>query len=70
MTESIMQELRTTTGQRVTISYDPKTNALTFREIDWYADPLRSTGVPITSSIVRPLPPRNVIALPKRRRAA
>ena len=28
-----MQELRTTTGQRVTISYDPKSNALTFTEL-------------------------------------
>ena len=50
-----MQELRTTTGQRVTISYDPRSNALTFTETDWFADPLRSTGVPVKSHIVRPL---------------
>jgi hypothetical protein len=53
MTESIMQDMRTTTGQRVSISYDPSTNALIFREEDWFADPLRSTGVPVKSAIVR-----------------
>jgi hypothetical protein len=65
-----MQELRTTTGQRVIISYDQQRNALTFREIDWFADPLRSTAVPVKSEIIRPLLPRNVIALRGRRRAA
>jgi hypothetical protein len=45
--------MRTTTGQRVSISYDPSTNALIFREEDWFADPLRSTGVPVKSAIVR-----------------
>lgn len=63
-----MQELRTTTGQRVRISYDPASNALTFHETDWFADPIRSTGVPVKSDIVRPLAPRNVVALPARRR--
>ena len=62
-----MQELRTTTGQRVTISYDPRSNALTFTETDWFADPLRSTGVPVKTRIVRPLGGRNVVALPSRR---
>ena len=65
-----MQELRTTTGQRVVISYDQTRNALTFREVDWAADPIRSTAPPTRSETVRPLLPRNVIALPKRRRAA
>jgi hypothetical protein len=62
-----MPELRTTTGQRVTISYDPRNNALTFTEIDWFADPLRSTGIPEKSRIERPLHPRNVISLSTRR---
>lgn len=62
-----MQELRTTTGQRVRISYDPASNALTFQETDWFADPLRSTGVPEKSQIVRPPGGRNVMALPPRR---
>lgn len=65
-----MQELRTTTGQRVIISYDQTRNALTFRETDWFADPLRSTGVPVKSETIRALPPRNVIALRGRRRQA
>lgn len=65
-----MQELRTTTGQRVLISYDKQRNALTFHEIDWFAEPLRSTAVPEKSDTTRTLLPRNVIALPRRRRAA
>lgn len=62
-----MQELRTTTGQRVSFTYDPIHNALTISETDWFADPLRSTGVPVKSQIVRDLHPRNVVALPQRR---
>ena len=62
-----MQELRTTTGQLVTISYDPKTNALIFTETDWFADPIRSSAVPVKSRIVRPLSGRNVVALRPRR---
>lgn len=58
-----MQDLRTTTGQRVSISYDPSTNALIFREEDWFADPLRSTGVPVKSAIVRRLGADNVARL-------
>lgn len=65
-----MQELRTTTGQRVTISYDPRSNALTFVETDWFAEPLRSTSVPVKTQASRPLNPRNVIALPRRTRRA
>jgi len=65
-----MQELRTTTGQRVRISYDPKSNALTFAETDWFADSLRSTGVPAKSQTVRLLGGRNVVALRARRRRA
>jgi hypothetical protein len=62
-----MQELRTTTGQLVRISYDPKTNALIFTETDWFADPIRSSAVPVKSRIVRPLHGRNVVALRPRR---
>lgn len=63
-----MQELRTTTGQRVRISYDPARNQVTFHETDWFADPIRSTGVPVKSQIVRSMGARNVVALPTRRR--
>ena len=40
-----MHELRTTTGQTVTISYDAATNTVVFRESDWYPDPVRSSAV-------------------------
>jgi hypothetical protein len=67
-----MQELRTTTGQRVTIAYDAKSNALIFTETDWFADPIRSTGVPVKSQSVRRLRGHRVVTLPRRprRRAA
>lgn len=65
-----MQDLRTTTGQRVQISYDPTRNALTFHETDWFADPLRSSAVPVKSEVERRLSPRKIISLPKRRHAA
>jgi hypothetical protein len=65
-----MQELRTTTGQRVRVSYDPASNALIFHETDWFADPIRSTGVPVKSHIMRPLDLRNVVTLPVRRSKA
>lgn len=58
-----MQDMRTTTGQRVSISYDPSTNALIFSEQDWFADPIRSTGVPVKSAIVRRLGADNVTRL-------
>ena len=58
-----MQDMRTTTGQRVSISYDPSANALIFREEDWFADPLRSTGVPVKSAVVRRLGAGNVTRL-------
>lgn len=68
-----MQDMRTTTGQRVSISYDPSTNALIFREEDWFADPIRSTGVPVKSAIVRQLGGGNITRLVigrKRRRGS
>ncbi len=62
-----MQELRTTTGQLVTVTYDPRSNALIFTEMDWFADPIRSSALPVKSRIVRPLGGRNVVSLPPRR---
>ena len=41
-----MQTMRTTTGQPVSISYDPRTNTVVFAEGDWFADPVRSSAVP------------------------
>ncbi|MDP1730831.1 MAG: hypothetical protein Q8L54_06555 [Devosia sp.] len=63
-----MQDMRTTTGQRVSISYDPSTNALIFREEDWFAEPIRSTGVPAKSAIMRRLGADNVTRLVIRRK--
>jgi hypothetical protein len=40
---------------------------MTFHETDWFADPLRSSAVPVKSEIVRPLGGRNVVAMPIRR---
>ena len=66
-----MHELRTTTGQSVAISYDPTKNTLTFHEYDWFADRLRSSAVPVTSRIVRPLGDRTIVVLrPRRTRRA
>jgi hypothetical protein len=50
-----MQTMRTTTGQPVSISYDPRTNTVVFAEGDWFADPVRSTAVPPrTQYLTRP----------------
>lgn len=65
-----MQDLRSTTGQRVQISYDPTRNALMIRETDWFAEPLRSTGMPFKSEVARPLVARDVVAIPRRIRVA
>jgi hypothetical protein len=63
-----MQELRTTTGQRVRVSYDPSSNALIFHETDWFADPIRSTGIAVKSHIVRSQDVRNVVQLRRQAR--
>jgi hypothetical protein len=60
-----MQELRTTTGQRIRIAYDPSRNALTFSEDDWCPDPFRA-GAP-KSHATRPLGGATVVTLPPRR---
>lgn len=66
-----MRELRTTTGQGLTIAYDPLTNALVFCEADWFADPLRSTAMPAKGRIVRRLGIDKVARLvPRGRRRA
>ena len=52
-----MQTLRTTTGQTLTISYDPVANTVTFGEVAWFPDPIRATAAPVTGRIVRRLGP-------------
>jgi hypothetical protein len=42
---------------------------MTFREEDWFADPLRSTGVPVKSAIVRRPGADNVTWLVTHRKA-
>ena len=63
-----MQQLRTTTGQSVSVSYDPRSNTVTFSETDWFAEPLRATGVPVKSHIQRPLGALVVDLASRRRR--
>jgi hypothetical protein len=60
-----MQELRTTTGQRIRIAYDPSRNALTFHEDDWCPDLIRAAAS--KSHAIRPLTGARVVALPARR---
>jgi hypothetical protein len=46
-----MRELRTTTGQTISISYEAATNTVLFAEDDWFADPVRASAVPPRSLI-------------------
>lgn len=50
-----MQDLRTTSGQRMSIGYDPAANTLIFREEGWYADHFRSSGAPTVTRLQRPI---------------
>jgi len=50
-----MQDLRTTTGQRISIGYDPAANTLTFREEGWHPDMFRSGDAPAVSRQQRPI---------------
>jgi hypothetical protein len=50
-----MQELRTTSGQRITIGYDPTANTLIFREEGWYAEPFRAGEEAGVTRLVRPI---------------
>jgi len=60
--ELIMQTMRTTTGQPVSISYDPRTNTVMFAEGDWFADPVRSSAVPPKAQYLKR---EGEVALPK-----
>lgn len=50
-----MQDLRTTSGHRITIGYDPAANTLTFREEGWYAEPFRTAEEPTVTRLTRPI---------------
>ena len=49
-----MQEMRTTSGGRITIGYDPAANTLTFREEGWHAEAFRGDEAEVTR-LVRPI---------------
>jgi hypothetical protein len=50
-----MQDLRTTSGHRISIGYDPAANTLIFREEGWHAEPFRSEEAPAVTRLVRPI---------------
>jgi hypothetical protein len=50
-----MQDLRTTSGQRITIGYDPAANVLIFREEGWHAEPFRNGGDVAVTRLARPI---------------
>ena len=53
--ESTKQEQRTTSGNRITIGYDPTANTLTFREEGWYAEAFRAGAEAEVTRLVRPI---------------
>lgn len=50
-----MQDLRTTSGHRITIGYDPRANTLTFREDGWHAEAFRTGDEPTVTKLQRPI---------------
>lgn len=50
-----MQDLRTTSGHRITIGYDPRANTLTFREDGWHAEAFRTGDEPAVTKQQRPI---------------
>ena len=64
-----MRELRTTTGQTISISYEAATNTVLFAEDDWFADPVRASAVP-PRSLIRARAGAPTPAAPCRSRAA
>jgi hypothetical protein len=50
-----MQDLRTTSGNRITIGYDPAANTMIFREEGWHAEAFRSGDEAEVTRLVRPI---------------
>lgn len=50
-----MQDMRTTSGHRITIGYDPAANTLTFREEGWHAEAFRTGEEPLVTRLSRPI---------------
>lgn len=62
-----MPEMRTTTGQRISIGYDPAANVLVFREEGWHAEAFRTGDAPVTTRLARPIGTAAVARLRRRR---
>jgi hypothetical protein len=50
-----MAELRTTSGQRISIGYDPTANTLIFQEEGWHAEAFRNSEAPPAVRQTRPI---------------
>jgi len=60
--------VRTTTGQSISLRYDPATNAIVFDEDDWFAGTFRSSAVPPKAQYRKGLTGASVVDLKGRRR--
>jgi hypothetical protein len=56
-----MHTARTTAGNALAISYDAVTNTVHFKEHDWFADPVRSSGATVIAQATRRPTPATVI---------
>lgn len=59
--------LRSTTGQSLSVRYDPRSNTMIVSESDWFADTLRSGGVPAPAEIRQRLDAAVLRMRPRRR---
>jgi hypothetical protein len=59
--------VRSTTGQSLSVRYDPRSNTMIFAESDWFSDTLRSGGVPARGEVRQRLDAA-VLQLKSRRR--
>lgn len=50
-----MQDLRTTSGQRISIGYDPTANTMIFMEDSWHAEMFRSGDGAALTKLQRPI---------------
>jgi len=60
--------VRTTTGQSISLRYDPATNAIVFDEDDWFAGAYRSSAVPPKAQYRERLSSAAIVDIKVRRR--
>ena len=60
--------VRTTTGQSISLRYDPATNAIVFDEDDWFAGTFRSSAVPPKAQYRKGLNGAAIVDVKARRR--